>query len=108
MCRVPASPAPCHPRPMGASLPQDTEIRQEAQGEKGEQREGVQVRLHATVEALRPTLQPQAPMAPNPPGGVDMAKIVFGLIKRMVTNAASITRRRSSPKLTPSAKGIAL
>ena len=42
------------------------------------------------------------------PGKCRYGKNVFGFIRRMVTNAASITRRRSSPKLTPSAKGIVL
>ena len=46
----------------------------EAQGEKGKQKEGERVRLHATVEALRPTLLPRALMAQSPPGGVGMVK----------------------------------
>ena len=75
---------------------------------KGAQKEGEQARLLATVEALRPTLQPQAPMAPKVPGGADMAKIVFGLTRRMAINAVFIIRRRSSPKLMPSAKRIVL
>ena len=62
------------------AVPPVEEVKEGAavQGEKGDRKEGELAELHATVEALRPTLRPQERMALKPQGSVGMGGGVFG------------------------------